>query len=72
MTESLAALIERREAEKDCYGFTHVVHTEEIRVVLDALVSLLDEYARTCNPAPYTHERALYERVRGLVDGGAA
>jgi hypothetical protein len=35
--------------------------------------AVLDEYERMCDPAPYTSERALYERLRAALDseGGA-
>ncbi len=44
----------------------HVAHSADIPVA--RMLSLLDEYAATVNPAPYTTERALYERMRAIVD----
>lgn len=43
-------------------------HVTEIdRNLRDQIDALLREYEASCNPAPYTSERALYERLRGLV-----
>lgn len=39
------------------------------------LAALVDEYRATCDPAPYTSERALIERVESLLaqaQGGGA
>jgi hypothetical protein len=67
VSESLASLIARREVEQDHYGFTHYVHTEQLRPILAALELLLTEYEQAVAPAPYTTERALYERLRNIV-----
>lgn len=38
------------------------------RFVSDDINDLVTEYERTCNPAPYTTERALYERLCHALD----
>lgn len=38
-----------------------------VAAALAPVVAVLDEYAASCNPGPFTSERALYERLRGAV-----
>jgi hypothetical protein len=43
----------------------------EARERLSRLRALADEHKRTCNPAPYTSERALIERLEAVLAGVA-
>lgn len=39
---------------------------------LAPIVAVLDEYAASCNPGPFTSERALYERLRVVASPPAS
>ena len=40
---------------------------ERLRAQVAAVRAVLDEHTRMCNPAPYTSERALAERLRAAL-----
>lgn len=42
---------------------------ERLRATVARVEALLAEYERMCQPAPYTSERALVERLRAALEG---
>lgn len=44
-----------------------VLVSRAVKEALAPVVAVLDEYAASCNPGPFTSERALYERLRAVT-----